>query len=439
MATNNSWNSSDPVDVNDGGTGLSTITDGGVMLGSGTAAVTALGQATDGQLVIGSTSSDPVLAVLTDGEAIDSSVGAGTITIACEDASDTNKGVATFDENDFLVTSGDVTAAARTRLVPNYVENLGITYAVGTGIFTVRGAAAALSSTNPGFVTIPSSVTPGTWILHELTADFNFIDDNGVSEIIDNLFGLTTGVAYGEDLPFFILCGHDSSDANPMMFLSRIPQRRENALTAAIGSPSDAVADTQGSTWAFDDITEANYSAQPVVLIGSFRMQMTTSDDWTVQTLDPEWDGIGRYQSNKEFAFPLAVFGAASGTHLQAAGGTAPIFSTTTYFFSITTDGYVFTNILLTGDGGTDGVGAVSCQVTMPYRASSMIDNNQFYGCCGRIVSAGTGTDLMAPQITDVQNYFFLMIEQGTFLQNGNFSNGSRSIQGTLYFLAENS
>jgi hypothetical protein len=68
--------------VANGGTGATTLTDGGVLLGSGTGAITALGQATNGQLVIGSTGADPVLATLTDGAGITITEGAGTITVA---------------------------------------------------------------------------------------------------------------------------------------------------------------------------------------------------------------------------------------------------------------------------------------------------------------------------------------------------------------------
>ena len=68
--------------VGSGGTGASSLTDGGVLLGSGTGAVTALGQATNGQLVVGSTGADPVLATLTGGANITVTNSAGGISIA---------------------------------------------------------------------------------------------------------------------------------------------------------------------------------------------------------------------------------------------------------------------------------------------------------------------------------------------------------------------
>ena len=71
-----------PILVNKGGTGLVTITNHGLMVGSGTGAVTALAEASNGQLPIGSTGFDPVLATLTEGAGIDITNAAGSITIA---------------------------------------------------------------------------------------------------------------------------------------------------------------------------------------------------------------------------------------------------------------------------------------------------------------------------------------------------------------------
>jgi hypothetical protein len=69
-----------PVTVPLGGTGATTLTDGGIVLGSGTDPVTVTAQPTDGQLLMGVTGSDPVLNELTSS---DSSVtitnGAGTV------------------------------------------------------------------------------------------------------------------------------------------------------------------------------------------------------------------------------------------------------------------------------------------------------------------------------------------------------------------------
>jgi len=70
------------VPVSDGGTGLSTLTDHGILLGSGAAAITPLGVASDGQIPIGSTGADPVLANITSsGATIAITNGAGTINL----------------------------------------------------------------------------------------------------------------------------------------------------------------------------------------------------------------------------------------------------------------------------------------------------------------------------------------------------------------------
>lgn len=70
--------------VANGGTGATSLTDGGVLLGSGTNAITALPRLTAGQVVIGSTTGDPVNATLTGGSGIAITEGDGSITIAAD-------------------------------------------------------------------------------------------------------------------------------------------------------------------------------------------------------------------------------------------------------------------------------------------------------------------------------------------------------------------
>lgn len=73
-----------PLIVAKGGIGTDTLTDHGLLLGSGVGAVTALAEATNGQLPIGSTGVDPVLATLTAGAGIVITNAAGSITVAVD-------------------------------------------------------------------------------------------------------------------------------------------------------------------------------------------------------------------------------------------------------------------------------------------------------------------------------------------------------------------
>ena len=78
--TTGTWNA-DVITVTYGGTGASSLTDGGILLGSGTGAITALGVASNGQIPIGDGATDPVLATITGNVGIDVTNGVGTITL----------------------------------------------------------------------------------------------------------------------------------------------------------------------------------------------------------------------------------------------------------------------------------------------------------------------------------------------------------------------
>lgn len=71
-----------PVTVPNGGTGRSSLTAHGFLIGNGTSPVTVTAAPTNGQIPIGSTGLDPVLATITAGAGISVTNAAGSITIA---------------------------------------------------------------------------------------------------------------------------------------------------------------------------------------------------------------------------------------------------------------------------------------------------------------------------------------------------------------------
>jgi hypothetical protein len=92
------------LEVTSGGTGVTSLTDGGILLGSGTSGITATARPSNGQLLIGSTGTDPVVASITAGTGITLTPGAGSLTISAPAVGDvvgpgsaTDGGFAKFD------------------------------------------------------------------------------------------------------------------------------------------------------------------------------------------------------------------------------------------------------------------------------------------------------------------------------------------------------
>lgn len=352
--------------------------------------------------------------------------GAGTLT-----SSNINFGnsanVITTTTQDMFPLSADGMNVAGT------CSNLGITYNGGTGVFAVTAAnGSALSITNPGYVTVQGK-TAGVMKRYIVTANQSFIDDTGASEIVGNLFGYTTSVAITTDVPFFIYAVVNDAETSVQFMLSRQPHRKVSPVETAIGAPDDAVADTEVSFWSFDNIDETLYESNPCVCIGSFRMRMSASDDWTVQALATT-DGIGQFQENVPFNNPLGQFGADAGALTVANGGTSPVFSTTNSLYYIQKNGWVWYEPFLSGDGGTDGSGAVSATITLPYTRTTGATVNHY----GHGTSQWAGGNLrLIEYLLGSANTATMQLDNssaGGLVTWSLFANGGRSITGTMYY-----
>ena len=196
--------------VASGGTGAQSLTDGGVLLGSGTGAITALGQATNGQLVVGSTGADPVLATLTGGANITVTNSAGGISIAATglgsgtvqtvSATGTENGLTLTSDGDTVdpvITLGGALANVTNGQLSNSSVTIGSTsVALGATAATITGLTASGSfsgSFQGNFV--------GTTNLPDLTdgngiADFTY-DGSTTAAVAVEADGTTLSVGSG--------------------------------------------------------------------------------------------------------------------------------------------------------------------------------------------------------------------------------------------------
>ena len=167
-----------PLAVGSGGTGNTTLTDGGILLGSGTAAVTATSQPTDGQLLIGVTGSDPSLGTLTQPAAgLTITGGAGTVTFAL---ADDLAGI------EALMGNGVVTRTSSNTYATNTIADRSIV--VGDAGNTLQGIGplsdGQLVIGSTGAAPVAATLTGGTGITVSNGAGSITIDADNVGDVV---------------------------------------------------------------------------------------------------------------------------------------------------------------------------------------------------------------------------------------------------------------
>lgn len=253
--------------------------------------------------------------------------------------------------------------------------NLGMTLSSGT--FTLTQAnASALSSSAPAYIGLPST-TSGRLVVLKATSNKSFIDDVGSSEIVGEEFGVTTGVAFNQDRPFYIYAvNQNDTDAGLEFAISPNPTAVQSPDTANIayrGVPASSPSDKNFFFLTTTNVT-ATHNQKPCVLVGCIRMRMSSSDDWTVQTLSSsEGDGINQtLYIGKKFILPTGQMGAQSGRHTVVSGGNAPTWATTPiYYYNIDPNGWVDC-IFYTTEGGncTNGDVGNPLKLAVPYKTN---------------------------------------------------------------------
>ena len=112
------------IPVSKGGTGATSLTDGGVLLGSGTGAVTAMGVLSDGQMIVGDGTTDPVAE---SGATLRTSIGLGSIATQASNSVSISGGSIT-GITDLVVADGGTGASSLT--------DGGVLLGSGTGAIT---------------------------------------------------------------------------------------------------------------------------------------------------------------------------------------------------------------------------------------------------------------------------------------------------------------
>ena len=313
------------------------------------------------------------------------------------------------------------------------VNNCDLSYTSGT--LTINGqGGVALSATSPCTISIKSN-TSGATTLAKFTANVT-VTDGASSQTDGNLFGITDA-NWANAMPLFIgvIADPTGTTTGNYLTLSRVPISASGTtgqLCQLTSTDCDDQSDVMILTTA--SLTLANWASKPITQIGWIQGTYATSGGAWTFSLNAS-SGFNTEYEKIKWTMPLSQMGASTGTFFVPNSGTAPVFTTNVYYYKIDSDANVYGYFRILSDAGTDGVGAVSSGLTIPYASSF---GAAYYGSGTASVKSVGGA--AATQIVLIgfgaspQTYVWFSEGGGTLMQNGDFSNGDRQVYGSYYY-----
>ncbi len=342
---------------------------------------------------------------------------------------------ATIDAQGVITAAASGSSASATG---PFVENIALVYGAANDMRLTGANGSIFSASNVGKVLIPSTAGARTLIVLDVTTNTHyFIDDVGTSDIIGEEFGVTAGVVWGEERPFYLYaCNLNDTSASVKFAISPNPCAIAVPAAANCGYHGNPAATPSDNNFFFlSETTCAAYAAHPCALIGCLRMTMSAADDWTVVT-DAQGFETG-INPNPFFGYwytmPVSQMGATATKYMKDHAGTAPMFTNNYYRYKLGRDGYVDAEIYLDADVGTDGAGAVTAQIALPYLYQNTIFNG-IIGCGFSIDATPVTVNVVAQAIANSTSCE--LVNDTVVLTNASYVNGARTISLKLRYQA---
>lgn len=293
-----------------------------------------------------------------------------------------------------------------------------------------------LSATRPCFVTAKSN-TSGRSVPVRFTSNVT-VTFGAASDTDSNLFGISEAnwpdVGTSNNLPFFIGLIYDGTNA--YFTLSRVPSYVSGSAATSLCQKGDTDCDAQIDNMILaSGLTLSSFVNLPITQVAWFEgSYISSSTQWDFKT--NIHTGFNYEYEKIQFLFPTGQNGASSDTHLLPNGGGAPVFDVNERFYTYQIDRSATLKkyLNMSGDGGTDGSGAVAALLSTPYNDTQVHPSNSNttlrIGTCIFTDPTGTFTGFLSEG--SGAGSFNLRYESPIGTETGKlndeFTNGSRTI-----------